>query len=137
MPCNDIDERVELTLNSFDQPIAFSLTKKTCGASISQRCELLSYIGSYAANELLTCTLNDLVKAEGLHRQFILDKQFSALKAVLNVYLGKTSADNNALFVLNQIDYDEQGQVHISGFLRIKADTEAIDPCGGCASCSG
>ena len=133
MPCNEVSEYVQVTLDQADRLQSFALQKNTCGAPVGNAL-LLSYARNVTANELLGMSLLDLVPElyEARHLdQFLLNKQFIALQSAMAVYTGRASGGLDDLFVVESIVF-EGNAARISGLLKVDVVADKIRACGNC-----
>jgi hypothetical protein len=146
MPCNDVTELLELTLDADDRVRAYSLAKNTCGAPVASRLELTSFIAGRHIDELTDRTLMQIVESAGggeaappprikFLDEFMLQKQLGALQRALAVYRGAEPGGKDDAFAMASIDFDGL-ETRIVGLLRVDLLTAEIEACGGCSSCS-
>ncbi len=153
MPCDDVTELLELTLDTDDRVTAYALAKNTCGAKVGGQLELMSFIAGRHIDELRDRTLLQVLEAstgecwreepEGgrsappkrnVINELMLQKQLGALQRALAVYRGVEAGGKSDAFALASIDFDGV-ETHIVGLLRVDLLTAEIQACGGCASC--
>lgn len=154
MPCNDVTELLELTLDADDRVTAYSLSKNTCGAPVGGRLELMSFIAGRHVDQLCDRTLLQVLEEATGERwggepegsrsgppkinfvnEFMLQKQLGALQRALAVYRGAAPGGKDDAFAVASIDFDGE-ETRIVGLLRVDILTEEIEACGGCSSCS-
>ena len=135
MPCDDVTERLVLTLDAQERIESFSLSKNTCGAPVGNAL-LMVYVGGRPAEDLLNRRLPELVPEVNQARtldQFLLTKQYHALRCCLEAYLGKAGAGTDDLFTIATLEFGETG-TKIEGLLRVDLMVERIPACGHCGS---
>jgi hypothetical protein len=133
MPCEDVTEYVQLTLDAEERIESFSLRKHTCGATVGDA-SLLPHVRGLAADKLRDARLADLLGDPQRPRAaeaFLLEKQLVALQAALAVYRGEASGARHSLFAVAEIAASPQG-TEISGLLRVDLATEQIRACQHC-----
>lgn len=133
MPCSDVTEYLQVTLNAEDQLLGYNLQKNTCGAPVGNEL-LLEYLHGMSVDALLTTTLTEVVpELDDAKRidQFLLTKQFFALQSALRVYVGQDGGTLTDLFVVEKIDIGAE-QVEISGLVKVDLIAEQIKACNNC-----
>ncbi len=133
MPCSDVTEWLELTLDQDDGVTDFVLQKDTCGAPVGNAL-LLEYIQGIDPQRLLDVSLLELVPTvhDARHLdQFLLSKQLYALQEALAVYTGVKSGGKGELFTVEKLEYGPANTV-IKGLVRVDLITEKIRACGNC-----
>jgi hypothetical protein len=130
MPCDDVTEYLQLTLDADERIAGFSLTKHTCGAAVGDSA-LLPQVSSLDPAELLKVRLSDVLdETEQLRAAdaFLLEKQLVAIQAAMDVYLGHATGSKGSLFTLDRLA-SHDGRTEISGLLRVDLATEKIRAC--------
>jgi len=135
VPCTDIKERCELTLGPDDRVVGFSLHKDTCGAPVGTG-SILPLIAHLRVDEVLDLDLQTLMGDQRVTfiEEFMLHKELVALRRAAAVYLGQSSGDPTAPFVLESIHCDGE-HIVVKGLSQVAFEASEVTPCGGCASC--
>jgi hypothetical protein len=137
MPCNDVTEIIEVTLDGDDRLADYAYSKRTCGQGIGA--------GSLLIDQLLGRTVDDLIAAdveevraafpiENELEEFLALKHFFAIQAVLEVLTGKEPGGKHDPCAAAEIAY-ETDHVTITGQIDVDIVTDKIKSCGGCGTC--
>ena len=135
MPCTDITESLILTLDRRECVQSFSLRKSNCDTSVGSA-DLLPYIRGARLERILSLGLSNWVPEIddlGDQSQFLLHKQFYAIRSAAAVILGVTKGDQKAPFFLESYDYTKT-TIDVRGLISIDLDTEGIKACNSCCS---
>jgi hypothetical protein len=138
MPCKDITELLEVTLDKDECLLAYTFSKRSCGQGIGATSLLIDQLASRSLNELLFKTADEFLEEfpiEDPTEEFLSLKHLFAIQGALEVYTGAEPGGVNDAFAASGIDYDVD-QTIISGRIAIDIVTEKIKSCGGCGSCS-
>jgi hypothetical protein len=137
MPCNDVTEVLELTLDADDRLVDYAFAKRSCGQAVGAAGLLMDQIGGFSAEELVAMDAEDFLArfpiADELE-EFLSLKHFFAVQGGIEVYLGRESGGPNDFFACSGIDYDG-GAVRVHGRIGVDLVTEKIKSCGGCKGC--
>ena len=133
MPCNDITEYLQLTLDRSDCIESFSLQKNTCGAPVGNAL-LINYVSGASPEEVMSKTTDELVpefyEAKRLD-QFLFTKQHFALREALAVYVGTNPGGKDQVFAVEKVEYSAE-QTLISGLVKVDVLAEKVKSCGNC-----
>lgn len=134
MPCDDITEKIKLTLNDDNRIESYSFSKKTCGGGIGLESLLLDDIGGQFIEDIINnnSILSFPAKIDESNiESYLRLKHLYAIQTVLNVYLGKTSGGVNDSCTIAAIEYDENETV-IQAEIKIDLATNRIKLCDHC-----
>ncbi|MCH7504368.1 hypothetical protein IID04_01870 [PVC group bacterium] len=134
MPCSDVTEIIELTLDSDEMLQDFILTKKSCGKSVGGR-ELLPYIKGKPVQELMNAVVEDYVPdLDQLDpiSEFLLCKHLYSIQVCLGVFLGMGRGKKSDVFAIENVKYETSGTTTIEGLINLALKTEEIKSCHGC-----
>jgi hypothetical protein len=133
MPCSNYTELLKLALDKEDRITRFGLKKASCGQTVGGAL-LLPYIKELKAECLLDGKLRDFVpNIEQFDSQesFLLYKQFYSLRAALSVLLGRANGGKDAAFIVDRVDYDENG-IAVYGMISVAMVAKDMEACEGC-----
>jgi len=137
MPCNDITEIIEVTLDGQDRLTDYFFRKRTCGQGVGVGGLLLESLQGKSAEELLAITPEFFLETwpvEDPLEEFLGLKHLIALQSALEVLLGKASGGVGEMCAAAEISCDGDDTILVA---RISVDlvTEKIKSCGGCKGC--
>ena len=135
MPCSDVTEYLQLSLDHRERLRTFALRKNTCGAPVGDEQLLLHYVCGYPAAHVARSSMHELVpdfELKRLNDQFVLYKQLLSVQAALLAYEGRAAADRDALFALERVEYDDSANAQISGLVKVDLVTAKIRACSNC-----
>ena len=135
MPCDDVQDKIQISYNASNMLEAFSMTKKTCGASVGNAL-LLSFLENITIDDIAIGSIHRFVphieEIRTLDR-FLLDKQFSALRAASQVITG-TELSHDSLdpaFEISSMELDGD-TTHVVGFSNPRINSADVPGCGSC-----
>ncbi|MEL6544703.1 MAG: hypothetical protein AAFQ82_08755 [Myxococcota bacterium] len=136
MPCNDISEVLELTLDDADCLVDYRLRKRTCGAVVGAERLLIDWLGGLHVDTILATqsdALNERYGAEDDERAFLYFKHLFALRDGVKRILG---LPGEHAVNLTHVEVDpSNGNLNASGIIEVGLLTEKIRSCGGCGTC--
>lgn len=138
MPCADITETLELTLDFDERLLDFALNKRSCGQTVGGDA-LLPFVKHLTIDTLRDGFLEQFVPDLDQYSEideFLLQKQFFALQAAIAVYRGEASGAAGRLFTMVGVTFDAAGAT-IGGDVAIDALVEEIKACKGCGTSKG
>ncbi|SYZ72608.1 hypothetical protein TRIP_C20723 [Candidatus Zixiibacteriota bacterium] len=133
MPCSNYTELLKLALDKNDCIARFGLKKASCGQTVGGAI-LLPYIKGLKGEHLLEGRLRDFVPDLDKfdpQESFLLFKQFYSLRAALSVLLGRTNGGRDEAFVIDQVDYDDNG-TSLYGMISVAMVAKDMEACEGC-----
>lgn len=137
MPCTDVTEHLEITLDQSDRLASYSFTKRSCGQGIGLESLLIDCLKGQTVEDLLAYTAESFLEhhpAPDELEEFLGLKHLFAIQGALEVYTGEEPGGKNDAFAAAGIDHDEHTTT-IHGLIAIDLLTEKIKSCGNCASC--
>jgi len=137
MPCSDVTEIIQVTLDADDRLKDYVYSKRTCGQGVGAGSLLLDQLRGRTADELLATDIADISPTfpiENDLEEFLAFKHFFAIQSVLEVLTGKQPGGKNDPCAAAEIAY-EDGDLIITGQIDIDLVTEKIKSCGNCKSC--
>ena len=134
MPCTDVTEILEITLDARDRVVAYSLSKQTCGGAVAGRGLIRSWVKNKPLDEILTLSPARLVqdsRSPDELQEYLRLKHLFSIQALLGRYSGRPEFDDDSLVEVLSIDYDQSG-ARIRARLNLEVITEKIKACGLC-----
>lgn len=137
MPCNDVTEIIQLTLDADDRLTSYALNKKTCGRGIGAAAMMLEAFAGKTADELLAWEAEDYCHAfptDDPLLEFLQLKHLFAVQAAIGVLTGSHSGGPASSCPVAEIRYDG-GEILIEAHIPVDLLTEKIRACGRCKGC--
>jgi hypothetical protein len=139
MPCSDVTEVLQLTLDPADSLRGYSLIKRTCGRAVGEQSLIHPWASGMTPEEILAADLDDFLDANPTDdeaEQFLLLKHFFALRSGLEVLIGQSSGGADDACAVDTLIFGEEGTEFI-GQLRVDILTEQVKSCGRCGKGCG
>jgi len=137
MPCSDITEVMQITIDADDRLKTYWLNKRSCGQGVGAGSLLLDQLAGRSVDNLLITDaetyLNEFPVEDEL-LEFLSLKHFFAIQTVLEVLTGKTPGRKDDPCAAAEIAY-ENGDTIIDARISIDVVTEKIKGCGNCKGC--
>jgi len=137
MPCSDVTEMVQVTIDADDRLKTYWLAKRSCGQGVGAGSLLLDQLAGRKVDDLLMTDaeayLNEFPEEDEL-LEFLSLKHFFAIQTVLEVLTGKIAGGKNDPCAAAEIAY-EDGDTIIDARISIDLVTEKIKGCGACKGC--
>jgi len=134
MPCGDITENIEITLDKDDRLKTYSLNKKTCGGAVGAESFLLDKLENESVTRILEFDLpytGHHQRPEDHAEEFVALKHLNALKSALQVYTGAASGAVSEPCTIVGVGYDGEDLV-ISAQIDVDLMTSRIKACAHC-----
>lgn len=137
MPCNDVTEIMEVTLDSRDCLKGYHFRKRTCGQGVGVDALLLGVLAGQSAERVIAITPEEFLEtwpvADPLE-EFLGLKHLIALQSSLEVLLGRASGGSGEICAAAEVICDGEETV-ITARIAVDLVTEKIKSCGGCKGC--
>lgn len=135
MPCSNISDFLRIRLGHDSRISKYALNKQSCGGDVGERGMIQSWLEQYSAEQLVKIDsarfLAENLAEDDVH-EYLLLKNFVAVKAGISIMLGFQSGGKNDFCTVRSIEYDQKGTV-LRADIRIDALTDEIMSCGpGC-----
>jgi len=137
MPCSDVTELVQVTLDAQDRLKDYFFSKRTCGQGVGAGSLLLEQLGNRNLDELLAIGADDYLSEfpiEDELEEFLSLKHLFAVQAALEVLTGKEPGGKDDPCAAAEIGY-EAGDIVINARISVDVVTEKIKSCGNCKGC--
>ena len=137
MPCNDVTEVLEVTLDAEERLLDYRFSKRTCGQGVGAASLLIDQLRGRPLNELLFKTAQEFLAEFPIPdetEEFLSLKHLFAIQGALEVYTGAESGGPNDAFAASGIEYGAD-EILIQGRISVDVVTEKIESCGGCKGC--
>lgn len=137
MPCQDITELLEVTLDANGGLESYAFNKRTCGQGIGQAALLLDWLKGRPVSYFLTAQADAFLEEFDITdslEEFLVLKHLFAIQGALEVLTGAASGGLNDAFTAASIEFEDDLTV-IRGEISIDIVTEKIKSCGGCGGC--
>ncbi len=137
MPCSDVTETMQVTIDADDRLKTYWLAKRSCGQGVGAGSLLQDQLAGRSVDTLLNTDaeayLNEFPIDDELE-EFLSLKHFFAIQAALEVLTGKTAGGKDDACAAAEIAY-EDGDTIIDALISIDVVTEKIKGCGNCKGC--
>lgn len=137
MPCNDITEIMEVTLDARDCLRDYHFRKRTCGQGVGVDTLLLGTLKDMPAEGLLAITPEYFLETwpvEDPLEEFLGLKHLIAVQSVLEVLLGRANGGAGEICSAAEITCEGDETV-ITARIAVDLVTEKIKSCGNCKGC--
>lgn len=137
MPCNDVTELLEVTLDAEERLVDYRFSKRTCGQGVGAASLLIDQLQGRTLDELLHKTAVEFLDEFPIPdeiEEFLSLKHLFAIQGALEVYTGAESGGPKDAFAASGIEYGADAIV-IQGRISVDVVTEKIEACGGCKGC--
>jgi len=137
MPCKDITEVIEVTLDAEDRLSAYRFVKRTCGQGVGVASLLIDQLAGMTVDDILEISPEAFLETHPVAdplEEFLGLKHLIALQSTLEVYVGEEAGGPDALCAAAEIIFDA-GETSIQAVIRVDLVTEAIKSCGNCRGC--
>ena len=144
MPCKDVTERMELTLDADDRLASYRFAKRSCGQGIGVADLLLPCLRGLELERILAYSAESFLaefpaRAKSSEDEELMEflqlKHLFAIQSVLEVLTGKESGRKDDLCAAASIDYGANGLV-IRAQIAVDVVTDKIKACGRCQQCA-
>ena len=132
MPCADITETLEITLDTENRLTDYKFQKRTCGFDIGSHSILLEKFRDNSLEyilalkpELFIDELND----NSEEMRFLFLKHLLAIQSVLETYRGYRKGSSDSKCVIESVGQDKN-DIRIKALVKLSIPTENIVPCG-------
>ncbi|MBX7255159.1 MAG: hypothetical protein K1Y02_02265 [Candidatus Hydrogenedentes bacterium] len=137
MPCSDVTETIQVTLDECDRLKDYFLSKRTCGQGVGAGNLLLEWLSGRSVEEILAYSAEQFLEDHPIEEEleeFLSLKHLFALQGVLEVLTGKQPGRREDTCAAAEISC-ENGDLIVTGIIKVDLVTEKIEACGNCRSC--
>lgn len=137
MPCSDVTETIQVTLDEHDCLKDYFLAKRTCGQGVGAGNLLMEWLGGRRVEDILAYTAEQFLEEHPIDDElveFLSLKHLFALQGVLEVLTGKQPGRREDTCAAAEISCDN-GDLVICGVIKVDLVTEKIQSCGNCRAC--
>ena len=137
MPCSDVTETIQVTLDEQDQLKDYFLAKRTCGQGVGAGSLLMEWLCGKSVEEILAYSAEQFLTDHPIDdelEEFLSLKHLFALQGVLEVLTGKQPGRREDTCAAAEISC-ENGDLVITGVIKVDLVTEKIKSCGNCRGC--
>lgn len=137
MPCQDVTELLEVTLDANDCLESYAFSKRTCGQGVGSTSLLLDWLKGRPADYFFTAQADAFLEEWDITdpiEEFLTLKHLFAIQGALEVLMGRESGGLNDSFTAAAIEFEED-RTMIRGEISIDILTDKIKACGNCGSC--
>jgi hypothetical protein len=133
MPCNDVTEIIQVSLDAEDRLTKYLFAKQSCGRGVGHASWLLEELSGRSAGEILSLGPDDIQRETGIE-DFLRQKHLMAVQGALAVLTGEASGGVSDWCAPLEIVRDG-GETLIRARIWVDILTERIAACGGRAGC--
>lgn len=143
MPCNDVTELIQVTVDADDRLKHYTFSKRTCGQGVGAESLLIDILGGQSVDYILGLDAEGFLETyplESTHpedrdlEEFLSLKHFFAVQSALEVLTGKEPGRKGDLCAAAEISCDN-GDLVIDAQIDVDIVTDRIKSCGNCGSC--
>lgn len=137
MPCSDVTEIIQVTLDNEDRLKDYYYSKRTCGQGVGAGNLLIEWVRGKSADEILAYDAERFLKEHPIEdelEEFLSLKHLFAIQSVLEVLVGKGPGGKDDPCAAAEITYDN-GEIVMDGQIAVDLVTEKIKACGHCRAC--
>ncbi|MCC6695944.1 MAG: hypothetical protein IT365_09985 [Candidatus Hydrogenedentes bacterium] len=137
MPCSDVTELIQVTLDSDERLADYFFSKRTCGQGVGAGNLLINLFRGRSVDEILAMDADRFVSEHPVEdelEEFLGLKHFFAIQSVLEVLTGKEPGGKGDPCAAAEIAY-EDGCMVIEGQIAVDLVTDKIKACGNCSKC--
>lgn len=137
MPCSDVTEVMQVTVDADDRLKDYWLAKRSCGRGVGAGSLLMEQLAGRSVDELLVIDAEAYLHEfpiEDELEEFLSLKHLFAIQTALEVLTGKTPGGKNDPCAAAEIAF-EDGDTIIDARISIDLVTEKIESCGNCRGC--
>lgn len=137
MPCSDVTELIEATVDGEDRLRSYRFIKRTCGQGVGADSLLEAQLCGLTVDALLELSpedfLSDYPTAEPIE-EFLGLKHLIAVQSALEVLTGRASGGADDICAAAEISFEDNVTV-LHARISVDLVTEKIASCGGCKGC--
>lgn len=134
MPCGDITEKINISIDNNDRLVSYQFLKKTCGGSIGDSVAVEQQLIGMRINSIIGLTGDAIGLSVNNHNdidKFLKLKHIHAIRTVIKAFLGLEPGGNRGFCTIEGIVYDGQRTV-IDAEIKLDLGTERIKACDHC-----
>lgn len=137
MPCSNITEQIQVTLDGQEHLRNYRFFKESCGQGIGTESLLLSFLSGLTIDDILAISdqqiLTSCNSADDIER-FLRLKHLFAVQSALEVYTGEQSGGKGSICTVVGVR-DDNGEILIDADIDLGLVTDKIKACDGCSGC--
>lgn len=136
MPCLDITERLEITLDAENRLVDYKLAKLSCGVDIGSQSLLLEALAGLTSDKIILISPQIFINELDIHdneMRFIYLKHLLAIQVLLETYIGKRQGSADSKCTIESIEQNDSG-IEIKSLIKLAIPVDEIEPCG-CYNC--
>lgn len=137
MPCRDVTEVIELTVDAEERLARYALTKRTCGQGVGSQTLLSDRLCGKRIDAILAMDASALFEAHPAPdalSEFLFVKHLCAVQAALEVLTGQRTGGTTGTCRVAYITFAD-GEITMGAELVVDLLVERIRACGGCRTC--
>ncbi len=137
MPCNDLSERIAVTIDDADRFRSYRFIKRSCGRGVGVDDLLSGWLAGQSIEAILAITPRQCLEDTGVPggiEEFLALKHLVAVQAALEALLGRNNGEEDGFCTPLECIY-EDGQTTLHAAIRVDLVTGRIESCGGCKGC--
>ncbi|GMV99240.1 MAG: hypothetical protein AMXMBFR84_03790 [Candidatus Hydrogenedentota bacterium] len=142
MPCSDVTEIIQVTIDENDRLKDYFFSKRTCGQGVGAGNLLLAFMSNWSIDEILRADAEHVIDHYPFSddidtelEEFLVLKHFFAVQSVLEVLTGRDAGGKESSCAAAEIAYEANGDIIITGQIDVDLVTEKIKACGNCKGC--
>lgn len=137
MPCSDITEVLEATVDDADRLLRYRFVKRSCGQGVGADSLLANELVGRTVDEILAIDPQDFIAehpSEEAIEEFLGLKHLIAVQSVLEVFIGRAAGGPDDACATAEVSYGD-GEARIEALIKVDVVTEKIKSCGNCHGC--
>jgi hypothetical protein len=134
LPCNDVNEKISVSLDGEDRLRSYRLTKITCGGEVGRDSLLLDRLGGLTTGEIIEIAERRQKRQHDPKdhvEEFLTLKHLNAVSATLRAYTGDAPGGALNACTIVSVNYDSDGTV-IEAEIDVDLLTEQVKACAHC-----
>lgn len=136
MPCNDVTDRLKMTISDDNRVVAYTLAKRTCGAEVGEYSLIEPWVKDRTIDDILTTSPDiffETVAPKDTTEEFLVLKHFFSIRNGLEAFTGRPAVDGEPeKCLIDRVEYGPEGTLFVAS-IKLDIITNQIKSCGGCS----
>ena len=131
MPCNDLTEKIKISLDNNNRVVNYSLTKRSCQFAVWDESLIIEWVKNRSLDEILNTSVKSFLEVNLVTsdiKKFMSIKHFESIQHVLEIVSGKSEGTTAEICVIESINYEPDG-MEVTAFINLRLNTKNIISC--------
>ena len=131
MPCNDLTEKIKISLDNNNRVVNYSLTKRSCQFAVWDESLIIEWVKNRSLDEILKTSLESFLEVNPINsdtEKSMLIKHFESIQHVLEIVAGKSEGTTADICVIESINCEPEG-MKITAFINLRLKTKNVISC--------